>query len=162
MSTKALIDRLLDSEEPAESVITALHELLDDATAEDADPVPIAEASALTGLSAATLRYYEAERLVCPARAGAGYRAYRPADLRRLVFLTRMRLSGMGMRELKRYIRLVDDGEHTVAERRQIMIEQRDRIRTRMRELHLALAATEYKIASYGGAPAPEMPKAIS
>ena len=33
------------------------------------------------------------------------------------------------------------------------MLAHRDRIRQRLRELTLALEATEYKIAAYGGAP---------
>jgi hypothetical protein len=34
-----------------------------------------------------------------------------------------------------------------------MMLTHRDRIRQRLRELTLALEATEYKIATYGGAP---------
>lgn len=33
------------------------------------------------------------------------------------------------------------------------MLDQRDRIKSQLRELELALTTTEYKIAKYGGAP---------
>ena len=104
-------------------------------------------------LPASTLRYYEAAGLVCPARNRAGRREYGPSDLRRLIFITRMRASGMTMRDLQRYVALAEQGPETEPERRAIMIEQRERIRRQLRELTLALDATEYKIRRYGGAP---------
>lgn len=153
MSTQKLIMTLLNDGTPTDSAVDALRELLDDATVEVDAPMGVAEAAALTGPTTTTLRYYEAEGLVRPERDQSGYRLYGPADLRRLIFLTRMRLSGMGIRDLKRYIRLVDEGEQTAPERRAMMVEQRDRIASQLRELNLALAATEYKITTYGGAP---------
>jgi DNA-binding transcriptional MerR regulator len=156
MSTEALIEQLLsDAADVSEdSAVDALHALLDDSTIEDdAAPIGIAEAADLVGLTPHTLRYYEQQGLVRPGRDASGYRAYSAADLRRLVFLARMRLSGMPMRELRRYIGLVEQGDATTGERRAIMIEQRERIRRRVRELNLALAATEYKIRTYGGHP---------
>lgn len=74
-------------------------------------------------------------------------------SLRRLVFLTRMRLSGMSMGDLRRYIALVDQGASTTAARCAMMLAHRERIRGQLRELQLSLAATEYKILAYGGAP---------
>nr|WP_222618117.1 MerR family DNA-binding protein [Nakamurella sp. PAMC28650] len=71
--------------------------------------------------------------------------------MRRLVFLTRMRLSGMAMRDLQHYVGLVDAGEETVPERLDMLLEHRDTVRRQIRELTLSLAATEYEIATYGG-----------
>ncbi|WP_156758832.1 MerR family transcriptional regulator [Microbacterium karelineae] len=152
MSTDALVDRLLaDGRSPGAAVI-ALIDLLDDTTGDtDESPRRITETSRLVGLSAHTLRYYEREGLVRPARNTSGHREYDAADVRRLVFLTRMRVSGMTMHDLKRYITLVEQGESTIPERRAMMSDQRDRIARRIRELTLALEATEYKIRIYGG-----------
>ncbi|RMB57834.1 MerR family transcriptional regulator [Tessaracoccus antarcticus] len=154
MSTDALIDLLLRDEGNVDvPTIDALHSLLDDSTIDSSNaPLGVAEAAALVRLTAHTLRYYEQEGLVCPPRNTAGHREYGPAELRRLVFLTRMRLSGMTMHDLRQYVRLVEEGDSTVPERRQIMIAQRNRIRRQQRELALALVATEYKIRTYGGA----------
>jgi DNA-binding transcriptional MerR regulator len=66
-----------------------------------------------------------------------------------------MRLSGMAMRDLQHYITLVDAGEQTVPERLDMLLEHRDTIRRQIRELTLSLAATEYKIATYGGSTQP-------
>ncbi|MCQ0025185.1 MerR family transcriptional regulator [Streptomyces somaliensis DSM 40738] len=155
MATEALIERILAaSDGPSSSAIDALHELLDDATIEaSAMPKSVAEAARLVGLSTHTLRYYEQEGLVRPARNASGYRKYSVFDLRRLVFLTRMRLSGMTMTDLKRYVLLVEQGPSTIPERRRIMLDQRDRIMRQIRELGLALETTEYKIRVYDGHP---------
>jgi len=57
----------------------------------------------------------------------------------------------MGMRDLQHYVALVDRGDDTVPERLDMLLEHRDTIRRQIRELTLSLAATEYKIATYGG-----------
>lgn len=155
MATNELIERLLDTTESDafEGVIDALQSLDDSTFACDGSRKSVAEAAALVGLSPHTLRYYEQEGLVRPGRNSAGYREYSAVDLRRLVFLTRMRMSGMTMHDLKRYIALVERGTETEPERREIMLAQRDRIRRQLRELTLALVTTEYKLRSYGGHP---------
>ncbi|MBZ2198865.1 MerR family transcriptional regulator [Occultella gossypii] len=152
MSTDLLVAQLLDAAPDSTGApIGALHRLLDDSAIDESDPAKsIAEAAALVGLSPTTLRYYERQQLVRPARNAAGHREYSALDLRRLVFIARMRLSGMSMQELTRYIALVDDGHTTQQERQQIMSAQRDRILHRIRELTLALEVTEYKIRTYG------------
>ena len=101
------------------------------------------------GVSAHTLRYYERIGLVRVDRDASGHRHYDAASVRRLVFLTRMRTSGMPIRDLRRYIELVEAGRDTVPERLALLTEHRDELRARIDELRLALAATDYKIAAY-------------
>ena len=101
------------------------------------------------GVSAHTLRYYERIGLVRVDRDALGHRHYDTAAVRRLVFLTRMRTSGMPIRDLRRYIELVEAGRDTVPERLALLTEHREGLRARIDELRLALAATEYKIAAY-------------
>ena len=101
------------------------------------------------GVSAHTLRYYERIGLVQVERDASGYRRYDAAGVRRLVFLTRMRTSGMSIRDLQRYVDMVEAGRDTVPERLTLLTEHRDGLRARIDELRLALAATEYKIATY-------------
>ena len=120
-------------------------------------PMTIADVADMLDVSPHTLRYYERAGLIEVGRDSSGYRAYDAEAVRRLVFLTRMRLSGMPMRDLQHYIELVDAGEDTVPERLDMLIEHRDMIRRRIRELTLSLAATEYKIATYGGRTGPDV-----
>ena len=101
------------------------------------------------GVSAHTLRYYERIGLVQVERDASGYRRYDAAGVRRLVFLTRMRTSGMSIRDLQRYVDMVEAGRDTVPERLTLLTEHRDGLRARIDELRLALAATEYQITTY-------------
>ncbi|MGW5721854.1 MerR family transcriptional regulator [Amycolatopsis sp. NPDC003865] len=152
MATDELMARALAMLGDDELPVEAIHRLTG-ATAADG-PMTIAE---MLDLSPHTLRYYERAGLVDVGRDSNGYRVYDAAAVRRLVFLTRMRLSGMPMRDLQHYIALVDAGDDTVPERLDLLIEHRDTIRRRIRELTLSLAATEYKIATYGGATGPDV-----
>ncbi|WP_327646368.1 MerR family transcriptional regulator [Micromonospora zamorensis] len=135
--------------------VEVIHRLTD--LADVHEPMTIAEVADLLDITPHTLRYYERAGLVEVARDSHGHRVYDAAAVRRLVFLTRMRLSGMPMRDLQHYIALVDAGQDTVPERLDMLLEHRDIIRRRIRELTLSLAATEYKIATYGGSTGPDV-----
>ena len=156
MATDDLMSRALDAlgDDGALSV-EAIQQLTD--LADVRASMTINEVADLLDVSPHTLRYYERAGLVAVARDGNGHRVYDAAVVRRLVFLTRMRLSGMPMRDLQHYVALVDAGEHTVPERLDMLIEHRDTIRRRIRELTLSLTATEYKIATYGGSTGPDV-----
>ena len=135
--------------------VEAIHRLTDLAAVPES--MTITEVADLLDISPHTLRYYERAGLVEVARDGNGHRFYDAGAVRRLVFITRMRLSGMPMRDLQHYISLVDAGEHTVPDRLDMLVEHRDTIRRQIRELTLSLAATEYKIATYGGSTGPDV-----
>lgn len=106
-------------------------------------------------VSAHTLRYYERIGLVSVPRDASGYRRYDAAAIRRLVFITRMRTSGMPIAELQHYVQLVDTGPQTVPDRIDLLLEHRDTLRNQIAQLQLALAATEYKLATYTEGPRP-------
>ena len=151
MSTDDLMSRALASlnEIDGPMSIEVIHRLAD--TGDLSEPMTIAEVADLLDVSAHTLRYYERAGLVEVDRESSGHRSYQPEAVRRLVFLTRMRLSGMAIRDLQHYISLVDCGEQTVPARLDMLLEHRDTIRRQIRELTLSLAAAEYKITTYGG-----------
>jgi DNA-binding transcriptional MerR regulator len=151
MSTDDLMTRALAALDEIDGPmsIEVIHRLAD--TDGISGPMTIAEVASLLDVSAHTLRYYERAGLVQVDRDSSGHRIYQPEVVRRLVFLTRMRLSGMAIRDLQHYISLVDGGDQTVPERLDMLLEHRDTIRRQIRELTLSLAATEYKIATYGG-----------
>jgi DNA-binding transcriptional MerR regulator len=152
MATDDLMSRALRAlgEVDGPMSVEVIHQLVDVTGVEE--PMTIAEVADLLDLSPHTLRYYERIGLIEVGRDSGGHRVYEPAAVRRLVFLTRMRLSGMAIRDLQHYVALVDAGEDTVPERLEMLLEHRDTVRRQIRELTLSLAATEYKIATYGGA----------
>ena len=151
MATEDLMRKALEAlgEVDGPMSIEVIHRLVDAGDVED--PMSIAEVSDLLDVSAHTLRYYEKIGLVTVDRDASGHRVYGPESIRRLVFLTRMRISGMAIRDLLHYVELVDAGEGTVPERLDMLLEHRDTVRRQIKELTLSLAATEYKIATYGG-----------
>ncbi|MGE3284631.1 MAG: MerR family transcriptional regulator [Pseudonocardia sp.] len=118
--------------------------------ADDAE-LTIAEMAERTGVSAHTLRYYERIGLIEVARDATGHRVYGAADFRRVVFLSRLRMTGMPIRELQRYVALAAGGEDTVPQRLAMLHAHRDTVRERLTELRFALDAIEFKIAAYGG-----------
>ena len=115
----------------------------------DATGWDIATTAHRLGISAHTLRYYERIGLVRVGRDASGSRRYDATAVRRLVFLTRMRTSGMTISDLQRYVDMVEAGRDTVPERLAMLTEHRSVLRTRIDELQLALSATDYKIAAY-------------
>jgi DNA-binding transcriptional MerR regulator len=111
----------------------------------------IAEMAERTGVSAHTLRYYERIGLLTVARDATGHRTYNAGDYARVVFLNRLRMTGMSIRDLQRYIALVAEGEASVPERLAMMLAHRDAVRAQIQELTFALDTIEFKIAAYGG-----------
>jgi DNA-binding transcriptional MerR regulator len=111
----------------------------------------VSEAAARFGLTAHTLRRYEQVGLVDPVpRDSAGRRRYAEADLRRLEFLTRLRTTGMPVREMLRYVQLTRSGPQTTAQRRALLEGHRRRVLARIAELRRDLDVINYKIDMYG------------
>ncbi|KDN85834.1 MerR family transcriptional regulator [Kitasatospora cheerisanensis] len=111
----------------------------------------ISEVSATSGLSAHTLRWYERIGLLDPVdRSYAGQRRYSDADLARLAFLTKLRLTGMPVADMVRYIEMVRAGDGTRAARRQLLVDHRAEVRQRLADLHATLAVIDRKIDLYG------------
>jgi DNA-binding transcriptional MerR regulator len=92
----------------------------------------IAEVAERAGVTGPTLRYYERVGLLSVGRDASGYRAYTEQDYARVVFLTRMRTTGMPIRDLQRYVALVAAGQSTVAQRLALMQAHRERVRARL------------------------------
>ena len=79
----------------------------------------IAEAAEHTGLTAHTLRYYERDGLMLAPveRARPATAATPTSDLGWIQMLTRLRATGMPIRDVRRYAALVRDGDGNEAER---------------------------------------------
>jgi DNA-binding transcriptional MerR regulator len=137
--------------EPIDPDLLCLLDLPDDLP----EPMTIAEAAEITGLTAHTLRYYERIGLLQVARDASGYRSYDRRAMTRIVFISRLRASGMSIDTMSHYLDLVLQGDVTEPERLALMQEHRARIHKQLQELRLALAVTDYKIAVYGGTAAP-------
>jgi DNA-binding transcriptional MerR regulator len=111
----------------------------------------IAQAAAVTGLTAHTLRYYERDGLMLDPvdRDPGGRRRYSPADISWTVMLTRLRATGMPVAEVRRYTALARAGAGNEQERLALLCAHRDRVRARLAREAEHLAAIDTKIATY-------------
>ncbi|MGH3682173.1 MAG: MerR family transcriptional regulator [Natronosporangium sp.] len=111
----------------------------------------VSEAADRAGLTPHTLRWYEREGLLGPiGRDPVGRRRYTEADLAWLGLLTRLRRTGMPVRDMGRYAQLARQGEHTVPDRLRLFEAHRERVLGRIAGLQADLAAIDYKIELYG------------
>jgi DNA-binding transcriptional MerR regulator len=107
---------------------------------------------AASGLTAHTLRWYERIGLLDPVdRAVGGQRRYCDGDLHRLAFLGRLRLTGMSVADMLKYVDMARRGEQTYGERRQLLEAQREEVRQKIADLQATLAVLDYKIDLYAG-----------
>jgi DNA-binding transcriptional MerR regulator len=112
----------------------------------------IAEAAERTGLTRHTLRYYERDGLMLNVgRAGSGHRRYSEHDLGWIELITRLRATGMPIREVRRYAELVRAGAGNEVQRLALLRAHRERVRDQLETLSSFLDAIETKISYYAG-----------
>ena len=110
----------------------------------------IAEAARESGISAHTLRYWERAGLLQPvSRNGSGHRRYAEEDLERIKFLTKLRATGMPIRQVRRYAELLNGGEDTNEERLALLEAHRKEVLARLEETAGHLELIDWKIDLY-------------
>lgn len=110
----------------------------------------ITEVSKKYGMTADTLRYYERIGLLPPVnRKKNGIREFTEENCRTVDFVKCMRSAGIEVEALIEYMSLFQQGEHTVDARKQILIEQRDKLQERIMEEQKTLDRLNYKIDNY-------------
>ncbi|MFD8461575.1 MerR family transcriptional regulator [Streptomyces antimycoticus] len=117
------------------------------------DGYTISEVAAHTGLTAHTLRWYERIGLMPHVdRTHTGQRRFTDRDLDWLDLVGKLRLTGMPVADMVRYAGLVREGEHTFAEREELLTTHRANVRERIAELQSTLQVLDYKIDIYADA----------
>lgn len=110
----------------------------------------IAEVSERHGISSDTLRYYERIGLIPPVnRNASGIRDYSDIDIRRVEFIKCMRSAGLPIETLIEYVCLVQQGDQTIEARKEILVEQREQLASKMKEMQKTLDVLDYKISVY-------------
>ena len=113
----------------------------------------IAEVSERYGITSDTLRYYERIGLILPVnRKGSGIRDYNETDVKRVEFIKCMRSAGLPIETLFEYVGLVQQGDGTIAARKDILKEQRELLAARMKEMQKTLDILDHKIEAYENA----------
>ncbi len=114
----------------------------------------IAEASRKYGLSPDTLRYYERIGLLPPVpRNKSGIRDYDEESCRWIELMRCMRKAGVQIEALIEYVALYRQGADTAEARKNILIEQRERLLERMADMQQSLDRLNQKIEQYDRLP---------
>jgi DNA-binding transcriptional MerR regulator len=107
----------------------------------------IQEFSRITGMSSHTLRYYERAGLMPRVERNAGgHRRYGERHERWVEFLRHLRIAGMSIATIRRYVALLDQGRPGDAPRMALLRAHRDDLAGRLEQLQHHLAAINQKL----------------
>jgi DNA-binding transcriptional MerR regulator len=114
------------------------------------DKLTIQEAAKATGLTPHTLRYYERIGLIHPiGREENTRRHYTPDDIGWIDFLTKLRATGMSIKDMQQYAALQRHGDATLPQRIEMLKALRDQVEAHIDELNEHLKLVYYKIDIY-------------
>ncbi len=103
-----------------------------------------------TGRSVHAIRWYERQGLIPRVgRDRGGRRVYEPSHIDWLMFLERLRFTGMTVRDMRRYVDLVVAGHSSLGARQALLARHRDEVKARAAATAAALFLIEEKIAYY-------------
>ena len=110
----------------------------------------IAEVSKKYDISQDTLRYYERIGLIPPVpRTKSGIRNYDEASCGWVELMKSMRKAGVQIEALIEYVDLFQQGDATLEARKNILVDQRDQLISRMEEMQESLDRLNQKIENY-------------
>lgn len=110
------------------------------------------ESAKMTGLSTATLRYYEKEHLLPPIeRTSQGYRQYTDTDIEWITMIQCLRSANVPIQNIKIYIELLLQGGKTIPERSHVVTQYRELLTEQLINIQCALSLTNEKLDFYGG-----------
>lgn len=110
----------------------------------------INDVSSFTDVSPSKLRYYEKEGMLPPIeRDKNGVRIYNETDLEWIQFIKALRSTGMSIANIKRYVRLFNEGKETVQERKELIQNHKKMVEEEIVEKQKYLRRLERKIKYY-------------
>lgn len=115
----------------------------------DSKTYKIGEISKITNLTIDTLRYYEKEGLITPARDQNNIRMYSDSDIRWIQFIKKLKQTGMPLKNIKEYSNLRDQGDSSINERLSLLYEQKQRLEQNSKQLEEHILFLNNKIDIY-------------
>lgn len=109
----------------------------------------IGEFSGIINLSIDTLRYYEKEQLIFVERDEAGRRRYTEADVNWILFIKRLKDTGMAIKKIREYAFLRYKGDSTILQRLQMLEQHRLLVLEEKAKWEANLKHLEEKISIY-------------
>lgn len=101
------------------------------------------------GLKPATVRYYESLGLISPQRSVNQRRFYTEKDVDWMRFILHLKNTGMSMEQLQQYVLLRSQGDVTIAERLELLLQTRDDFLQQLAKLQKHLQILNDKIEWY-------------
>lgn len=113
----------------------------------------IAQVSEKYGLSQDTLRYYERVGMIPPVhRTAGGIRDYTEEDCDWVSLAKCMRSAGLPVEAMAVYVRLAQQGDDTIPQRRDLLLEQRRQLEIQLENIAAMMQRLDYKISRYDAA----------
>ena len=110
----------------------------------------IKEIADLTGLSEHALRFYEKQKLIVNVkRDNNNYRLYSDFDILWIDFLTKVKNTGMPIKDIRKYAELMAQGNSTILEREKMLLEHQERIEKQIESLNNTLVQIKKKLERY-------------
>jgi DNA-binding transcriptional MerR regulator len=110
----------------------------------------IKQVSEKTGLPPHVLRYYENEGLLPSVeRSRNGIRRYSEDDLEWLSLICCLKNTGMSIKQIKSFVELSLEGEETLKQRCDLLLEHKRLVEDQIREMHRHLEKVTCKIAHF-------------
>lgn len=110
----------------------------------------ISDVSKKFELTQDTLRYYERIGLIPSVnRNRSGIRDYTEEDCRWIEFIKCMRSAGLPIEALIEYVSLYQQGDETLAIRKELLIDQRNHLMDKFEELKKTIERLNFKIERY-------------
>ena len=110
----------------------------------------IKEVSKKYDISQDTIRYYEKIGLIPKVpRNASGIRDFDEKSLKWIEFIKCMRLSGMEIEILLKYVQLYKEGKDTVLERKRLLEEQKNKLLEKQKNIRTTIDRLNYKLMLY-------------
>ena len=110
----------------------------------------IAQVSKKYDITPDTLRYYERIGLILPVpRNKSGIREYDESSCRWVEFIKCMRNAGMEIEALIEYVTLYKEGKNTALARKNLLIEQKEKLENKLEDITSTIDRLNYKIKLY-------------
>jgi DNA-binding transcriptional MerR regulator len=110
----------------------------------------IGEIAETTGLSIHTLRYYEKEGIMPSVkRNDSGIRIYEKTDLEVLQFICCLKETGMPVIDIKKFVNLLVQGDHTIEHRIDLLQKQKENVQSQVDQLMSYIQMLDRKVQIY-------------
>ena len=110
----------------------------------------ISEAAVVCGLSIDTIRFYEKSGLLPGVARGAdGHRRFSPENVEWLTLLSSLRATGMPLRAMRHFADLYRQGDATIRERRQTLLDHAKHLQNLRADLDHCAALVSKKLQIY-------------